>query len=581
MTRSPTTQDFWVNAPVFIPGWVVRELRSALSSSVRPKGPALRRLPVVVLLLLLPALVPTAAQAKKRHKKHAKVYNLKLGLQKGHTASALIGDDGGTLTTKGSDGTRFTLTVAPGSMRSPARISMTPLRRLAGLPHKGKLIDGVKLEPSGLRFTTPAILRIHRKHKPTIAQLRHWGAVQTEGNGKGARSAQILPDPTRAGDTFDSSDAARRDTVLPIVHFSTGSMTSRIDAIGGPGQSAQDRADKINAPGLKALAAAHANAVADPNARTPVTFSRRSPPRPRRSPPRSSNPPPAGSTTRATPKPGDVAELLRLSFGAERQYQLIGVPSQKAANAYAHAEAAARRAADKILKKLIGDCRDRGFPAGYIRPVLTLLRQSQLVGLEVDSDYQDLLKCLNQHWTVRVSGTAGVAAKSAGGSLQLSQGDNTGLSSSTLGVQSTIQADTLTADQFGYHGVGTIRPISTKVAPSPGDNECAASWLDFEPSSTVGVTVRPDLNDVAGAFRRVFVIAAWDDLSKIHFTSCPSPYGSSSHDGYVPGLVGAAAPHVFSVPIGGTGHASAAKPDDLAQFKQTVSSFKASAKKGG
>jgi hypothetical protein len=68
--------------------------------------------------------------------------------------------EGRTLTTAVADGTVFTLTIPPNALLSDARISMTPVTAVGGLPVDGGLIAAVELAPDGLRFAQPARLTI-------------------------------------------------------------------------------------------------------------------------------------------------------------------------------------------------------------------------------------------------------------------------------------------------------------------------------------------------------------------------------------------------------------------------------------
>lgn len=70
-----------------------------------------------------------------------------------------IGADGGVLTTTGSDGTQYTLTIPEGAVLGPVEITMTPIS-LAESPLETAVLWGVELEPDGLALLEPGTLEI-------------------------------------------------------------------------------------------------------------------------------------------------------------------------------------------------------------------------------------------------------------------------------------------------------------------------------------------------------------------------------------------------------------------------------------
>ena len=73
---------------------------------------------------------------------------------------AAIGPEGGTLSAEAADGTRFELLIAPEALDFTETITMTPVLRAENLPLSGGLLGAVSLEPAGLDFYAPAVLRI-------------------------------------------------------------------------------------------------------------------------------------------------------------------------------------------------------------------------------------------------------------------------------------------------------------------------------------------------------------------------------------------------------------------------------------
>ena len=76
--------------------------------------------------------------------------------------SKVIGQEGGSITAKSSDGTTFTLTVPESAMPGDVAktITVTPIASFAGMPLRNAV--GVQLSPSGLRFMIPLELTIAR-----------------------------------------------------------------------------------------------------------------------------------------------------------------------------------------------------------------------------------------------------------------------------------------------------------------------------------------------------------------------------------------------------------------------------------
>lgn len=82
---------------------------------------------------------------------------------------------GGTLTTTGPDGTRYTLAIPPKAVYDSIEIAMTPLSTVGGLPLSGGLVAGVQLEPDGLRLAEMATLTIEPSGTVDRASLSGFG----------------------------------------------------------------------------------------------------------------------------------------------------------------------------------------------------------------------------------------------------------------------------------------------------------------------------------------------------------------------------------------------------------------------
>jgi hypothetical protein len=75
------------------------------------------------------------------------------------TATVMVTPAGGTVQTTAADGTVLALTVPPNSVKTPTAISITPLVAFDRAP-TGRLVAGIRAEPSGLFFDPPLTLTI-------------------------------------------------------------------------------------------------------------------------------------------------------------------------------------------------------------------------------------------------------------------------------------------------------------------------------------------------------------------------------------------------------------------------------------
>lgn len=111
----------------------------------------------------------------------------------GRAVSGTVPVGGGTLTAVGGDGSRFTLTIPPKALDGDTTITITPISSIAGLPLNGGLVAAVHLEPEGLRFNTPAVLRIEPAREVPIQQQVGFGYLG------GGNDLHLYPlDSTRA-----------------------------------------------------------------------------------------------------------------------------------------------------------------------------------------------------------------------------------------------------------------------------------------------------------------------------------------------------------------------------------------------
>ena len=88
--------------------------------------------------------------------------------------SAVVDASGGELEALDDAGNSYLLTVPPGALPGPTRITVTPLTQVGGLPFKAGLGVGARLEPHGLSFLRPATLAITPAKPLNIQALMPW-----------------------------------------------------------------------------------------------------------------------------------------------------------------------------------------------------------------------------------------------------------------------------------------------------------------------------------------------------------------------------------------------------------------------
>ena len=129
--------------------------------------------------------------------------NPSLELDKAHSVEAVIGPAGGKLSTKGADGTLYSLDIPKKALINAVRISMTPLSKISGMPFDGKASYAVQLEPEGTYLYYDAILTITPDKPIPVAQQLFFGY-----KGKGQSVSLAIP------------DKKSKDIELHLMHFS-------------------------------------------------------------------------------------------------------------------------------------------------------------------------------------------------------------------------------------------------------------------------------------------------------------------------------------------------------------------------
>lgn len=137
--------------------------------------------------------------------------------------------DGGTVTATGGDGTQFTLIVPVNSLLSAARITMTPVTAVGGLPLSGGLAAAVQLEPDGLRLFNMATLVIEppQSVSPSLETSFAWDQT-----GDDFHLFPMLPPSSIQRENVKASgpQLSPRGLVFKLLHFSGYGVGSGTDA---------------------------------------------------------------------------------------------------------------------------------------------------------------------------------------------------------------------------------------------------------------------------------------------------------------------------------------------------------------
>ena len=86
--------------------------------------------------------------------------NITISLDEANSVEAEIGLEGGILEVTSADGTQFILEIPDFALLSPESIRITPISSIHGLPFENDQAVAVNLEPEGLVFFKPVVLRI-------------------------------------------------------------------------------------------------------------------------------------------------------------------------------------------------------------------------------------------------------------------------------------------------------------------------------------------------------------------------------------------------------------------------------------
>ncbi|MHB8659058.1 MAG: hypothetical protein ACYC91_14080 [Solirubrobacteraceae bacterium] len=185
LTREPTGGAIWLGRVTPVHG----ELKIRPGAATAPGGyyviacSGRGRLRVcgasqtpTVVLSQVPAALPSAL-------------NGSVSLAPARAHSAMVGPTGGSVRASGPDGTRYILAVAPGSVASGTRITLTPLTRLFA-PRLGRLAGGVSIAPAGLPLLRGGALVIRPARSVSTGART---AVTFEGPGRDIRTVPLAP----------------------------------------------------------------------------------------------------------------------------------------------------------------------------------------------------------------------------------------------------------------------------------------------------------------------------------------------------------------------------------------------------
>src|SRR5262249_52432583 len=120
--------------------------------------------------------------------------DLTVQLDTAHAVTQLIPYEGGTMTTTGADGTKYTLTFPKASVMLDYQITMTPFTSVTSKSGKTYPTFGVRLGPDGLVLYQPATLLIEPAQPISVDQQLSFAFEQ---DGKGAYRYPLNLDPSK------------------------------------------------------------------------------------------------------------------------------------------------------------------------------------------------------------------------------------------------------------------------------------------------------------------------------------------------------------------------------------------------
>ena len=138
--------------------------------------------------------------------------DVKVELDKKHTANGQIGTEGGSVSLTAADGSKFTLEVPANALDAETTITMTAVKSIDGAPLDKNTPTAVQLEPSGLLFNEVATLTIIPAEEIPIKEQVMFGY---EGDGK---DYHLMP-----------VDPKSREIKIKLMNFSGAGVGSAAD----------------------------------------------------------------------------------------------------------------------------------------------------------------------------------------------------------------------------------------------------------------------------------------------------------------------------------------------------------------
>jgi hypothetical protein len=304
--------------------------------------------------------------------------HLNITLDKNHSAKAVLGGKGGTISATGADGSVYTLDVPAKALAGATPITLTPVSSLTGLPFGGQSY-AVQLTPEGLYFYQDAILTI-TPAKPMAVAKQIFLTYKANGNGVGLAAPVVKSKDIKIRlmhfSGYAVTEGAPADAATVQAQLG-GDATAAIESLAA-GQEAQLRENELDGTNVDVAAKIQEiNDLVNQYEQEEVKPALEA----------------AGDSCKAGKDA--IAKLITL----ERARQLMGMDSKT--NFAAQLEALLTRAALQCVKEEYQRCTEEHRINGMIPLWLGLKRQDQLMGREENAASeetrlaQDLtVKCL-------------------------------------------------------------------------------------------------------------------------------------------------------------------------------------------
>ncbi|MDQ8045429.1 MAG: hypothetical protein REI11_12560, partial [Patulibacter sp.] len=462
------------------------------------------------------------------------------------------------LQTTGADGTVYTLTIPEGALVGEEAVTMAPLTAVAGSPVGFRA--GVSLEPSGLRFLKPALLRIHPPVPLTDAQIADETPASFNGDGTDLGPTELLV----SGDP-DGTGAPARDEVLPVLHFSGYQVSEASPAANAALiASANDEAHRLAGEMQAVLGAERTRQLAGGSSDTSGVLDQLAPL--------------FEQKWQSSVKPILLAaetddsladDAISRALGWEREAQLLGLPSTHEAEIVD----AMRLILDHRFHKATERCA-QGADVRAIRDILASVRAEQLLGIHGDAyGASDISSCVATRLQLKLSGDNTVTAKSSGSFTSQSNDWLQG----GLHAATTSGTATGTSGTFDFHD-GVFRVTDGTVQLAGGSVQAASSICsatydgqdhsgDATGSNAFTATIAPEINPAPALADSVFVqsLGVSDASSVTEYLPDPGQPCYADHQIW-PRLLGSGVRQGVHAALGGSTTLPAPVPDPVVSY---------------